>query len=745
MPTIKDNYLNALLADATYAFDRNIQNANGSDLITAVSQRMTPTLATQIAANFSLVTHIETDDITGSGFDGTVWRRTDGKLYVSMQGTEGLADFLSDVALSINGAATRQIIDMTNWWLRITTPTNTLARQFRTTGDSFVLTDAPKVAGTGFVTAADIAAGIQVNGHSLGGYLASAFTRLFGAQANVQHTTTFNSAGFAPGSEAVFQQLQSVIGPALGLGRFPSGAEQTNLFAKTGLNFTTNSFWFNQIGTRAQVFNEASIAQYPNHSIYKLTDSLALSAALERMDPSFSLTRATALFDAGSNNTSYSLEGILDGLSRLVLGLGVMPTQLGDADASATNRVSLHTNLQALLQAPAYQALADTVRVELSSQSLASQARENFSALASLLSLSPLWLNGNGTGDAALNALWSSPTWSVLRKQWSDDKALTPTQRDVGQENFTTTYLNDRASLLDALNRYNTLDSTGSIVTNRSASSVQTQYSDAATNTTLTVQNNGSQPRVYVKFGGTAADNLAGATLEDRLYGGAGSDTLTGQAGADYLEGGADADKLDGGGDADTLLGGTGADTLTGGSGGDLLLGGEGADVYTFATLSGTPSGHDVIEDSDGQGSITLNGTPVDGAGAVKVAEGAWVNKSSKISYTLTGEGPNATLTITQAGSKTDSIAIRQWSTTKNVGISLPSNVVAPPPAAQTLIGDFIKQFKADSPDLYKKEQINGVFNYVGGGLSQDALDVLNGSEVADWVAANQAVFAMAE
>ena len=61
---------------------------------------MTEPVAEYIAAhNFSLVTHIETDDEIGSGFDATAWRRSDGKLYVSMQGTAGLQDFLTDAQL----------------------------------------------------------------------------------------------------------------------------------------------------------------------------------------------------------------------------------------------------------------------------------------------------------------------------------------------------------------------------------------------------------------------------------------------------------------------------------------------------------------------------------------------------------------------------------------------------------------------------------------------------------------------
>jgi hypothetical protein len=78
VPTINDSYINALLADATYAIDRNLDNLSGADLVTALKQRMTGPLAAQIASNFTLVTHIESDDALGSGFDATVWRRNDG-------------------------------------------------------------------------------------------------------------------------------------------------------------------------------------------------------------------------------------------------------------------------------------------------------------------------------------------------------------------------------------------------------------------------------------------------------------------------------------------------------------------------------------------------------------------------------------------------------------------------------------------------------------------------------------------
>ena len=71
--------------------------------------------------------------------------------------------------------------------------------------------------------------------------MATAFTRLLGEQANVSHTTTFNSAGFTPGSELVFSNLAGLLGPGYGNTSFPGPADpaQTNAFAVNGLSFTT--------------------------------------------------------------------------------------------------------------------------------------------------------------------------------------------------------------------------------------------------------------------------------------------------------------------------------------------------------------------------------------------------------------------------------------------------------------------------------------------------------------------------
>lgn len=114
MNNINNAFINALLADATYALDidgyKSPSSGDSTDLVNRLSSRMTPTLAKYIGDNFTVVDHIESDDTTGSGFDATVWRRkNDGKIFVTMQGTQGFGDFITDSDLTVvNGTPARQ-------------------------------------------------------------------------------------------------------------------------------------------------------------------------------------------------------------------------------------------------------------------------------------------------------------------------------------------------------------------------------------------------------------------------------------------------------------------------------------------------------------------------------------------------------------------------------------------------------------------------------------------------------------
>ena len=504
-----------------------------------------------------------------------------------MQGTAGLQDFLSDANLAVTGNARKQIVDMVNWWLKISTPAGQNAQQIALTavfdnstppielGTQYTV--APSVLGSGLVAASSLAAGIEVNGHSLGGYLAAAFTRLFGSQAHVTHTSTFNSAGFAPGSEAVFVQLQNLIGISYGLGRFPHTSEQTNYFARNGLNLTTNNSWFTQSGNRVELFNESSTAQLPNHFMYKLTDALALANAMSQLDPTLTTEKMNTLFAAGSNTMQASIEGVFNSLRRALISPGLGGIPVGDASASAGNRVTYYQTLQQLTQSSAFTTLAGKLIIKpVNASDLSAAARNNFGALAALQDLSPFAVSAiNPAADALLASVWQS-TRAADYTAWGADKSAT---KPTG---FTDSWITDRAAMLGKLVDRNMQD-IGGIV----PGSANLRYFDAASNTEILVGAGATNDqRVQYLFGGGGADTLDGKGFADRLYGGAGADTLNGLGGADYLEGNA------------------GNDNLNGGDGNDTLLGGAGVDSYQFTGSFGK----DRIIDSDGLGALQIDG-----------------------------------------------------------------------------------------------------------------------------------------
>ncbi len=71
MITINDSYINALLADASYV-SNFLPGMTGTRLADQIVGRMTPALANYIGANFTVVTQIESNAVSGSSFDVTV-------------------------------------------------------------------------------------------------------------------------------------------------------------------------------------------------------------------------------------------------------------------------------------------------------------------------------------------------------------------------------------------------------------------------------------------------------------------------------------------------------------------------------------------------------------------------------------------------------------------------------------------------------------------------------------------------
>lgn len=596
--TIQDELLTAQLAEASYVSNLT-PNLTGEPLAKLLrgdkQSPLTSRLAEAISNNFTVVVQRDSSDAFGSGFDATVWRGNEGtpyagKLYVSMRGSEGGQDFLVDFDLAVNDVGRAQLADMVNWWLRETAPSGEAVRQVRVAtnavGSSQAFFEAAQT-GVGTGRLAGTTQIEAVTGHSLGGYLATAFTRLFGGKWSIEDTATFNSAGFTRGSEMPFRELEALLGPGVSLGRFPSTNEQSNYFASNGINVTTNSLWFNQIGHRIEVFNEEGTG-ISNHSMYKLTDALAVGALLERLDPSLTMAKLNVLLAQGASAPAGSLEGVLDAVRRALTGAQAQAIPIGDTGGNAASREALHATLANLADSPAVQALAGQLVIRPSNGDLRAAARNDFGALVALIDASPLWVTGRtAQSDGALAQVWQT-TRSDDYAAWLEDKA------SAAPTNFTAQWMADRSLLLHAMSVANGKDLGSGDVIDRSAPAGQVTFFhhvDASGQEQVLSLRPSAQaglPDRHVFFGAHGGDTLTGYdnALGDRLYGMAGDDVLAGLGGGDELEGGA------------------GNDSLNGGGGDDVLSGGKGHDTYVFDGAWGK----DAISDADGEGSLRIDG-----------------------------------------------------------------------------------------------------------------------------------------
>ena len=723
MATINDTYINALLADASYVSQLNLALTPGA-LTTALTGRMTPDLARFIGDNFNVVTQVGG---LASSFDATVWRGNvgtpnAGRIYVSMRGTQEGPDFTTDGDLAASGLAHRQLVDMVNWWLRETMPPSTgagtplYATQIAlSSDDDFVL--APSVQGTGAL--AGLGAIASVNGHSLGGYLASAFVRIFGAGWPVDAINTFNSAGFsrlaASNIENGFGQISLLVGSGLGLGTFSSA--QNNYFALNGINVTTNTWnpvGFQQYGVRVGMYQEdLTPGGINNHFMYKLTDLLSLGNALSKLDTSLELPRLSAMVSTGSNQMVASYEGVLDGFRRVLVGSNVTSTSTGDdngpnAGPQPPARLAYQANLTALQNSEAFRALAGLVRIAPGNDWTVAQA--DIGALLSLTTGATFSLRLNDPSPASAASLALYGVHPTTYEQWFADRALTPEQRDAGQANFSDSYLRDRATWANAVAAKNTRDEPYTAASYGDGLDPVSSYQDVASGIAASSAALGTPNVVQIVFGGAGDDTRSGSARGDRLYGGAGADTLNGLGGNDHLEGNA------------------GNDTLNGGEGNDTLLGGQGIDTYRFDTAFG----HDKVIDADGLGMLMDGSSQITGGKKVPTVPNVWEDAARQYVFTLVNEsGGSSDLVIGKRASPgsssiTGTITVRRWQPGQ-LGITLGTDTLETAPIANTVNGGFVKDLETDGVTYVLTSS-----GYASDGVDPSAADVLLGTGDAD-------------
>ncbi|HNI74602.1 MAG TPA: hypothetical protein PLX65_13935, partial [Accumulibacter sp.] len=300
--------------------------------------------ATAFANMWEVVDHIPD---TAAGFSATIFRNIQTGAYsLAIRGSTDFADFSADAALiAVDGIAIRQVVDLYNYWQRATTAASLTYQAAQVVlrdsqgnlpvgaipvgsspygivlGDSSELPDASKRFGSEKIPAG--LSTLNVAGHSLGGHLTMAFSRLFPSLA--VDSLGINGLGFKLGNSTV-DSLFSILG---GAGAFtPSKIE--NLYGIAGPEFAAmNNAVLKQPGGFDGIYIESGgLGTIGGHSATQMTDSLAVCDLFIRLDNSLAgktvpqaLAILNPLLEAASADASMTLESLARSLRKLLTGI----------------------------------------------------------------------------------------------------------------------------------------------------------------------------------------------------------------------------------------------------------------------------------------------------------------------------------------------------------------------------------------------------------------------------------------
>ena len=352
--------------------------------------------------------------------------------------------------------------------------------------------------------------GTTVTGHSLGGYLAAAIKASF--PATFASTYTFNAPGFVQSLGGLQGVLQSIFGipvPQTGVVDVRGSA---GLSVIAGLG--------NHLGSLSALeIESAGALGFDNHSISRLTQSLAVLNLLSELDPSLTLEQGNRLLANASNVTNQTHEALIGSLLRLING-ATTAVAIDDAQQLYSAILSLNgKGANGQYTNAAFAALAGKIGVRASDESLGIQARTDFSAFLAVLNLSPIVLTST---DVVLQDRLRS-VWGNAFTQWNADKNLSAADRSAGKATYSDKWLADRAAMLGWLVIRNQTDASGELGFGTGQRPVQ--YQDVQTATSFQIGLfNPLGDKAQVLFGGDAGDPLNGQSMADHLYGGAGND-----------------------------------------------------------------------------------------------------------------------------------------------------------------------------------------------------------------------------
>ena len=191
---------------------------------------------------------------------------------------------------------------------------------------------------------------------------------------------------------------------------------------------------------------------------------------------------------------------------------------------------------------------------------------------------------------------------------------------------ITDQYLADRVAFVLAKQQANIADSTTLL---------------NGTNTIVGFAGQGGETILYMDKTAEMGNNFPGYSTAEIMQGGLLGTAALAEDTRQIQFGSVLTDTLTGGNKADDLYGMGGNDTLQGGKGNDYLEGGTGNDTYIYTSGGNNTDGLDTILDTDGNGSMVIDGTTLAGGdqyGDNKVFRGTDANGVSHLYTFVTGD-----------------------------------------------------------------------------------------------------------
>ncbi len=200
-----------------------------------------------------------------------------------------------------------------------------------------------------------------------------------------------------------------------------------------------------QLGTTIPVEIEPAPAPgLGNHSVSRISQSLAVFAMLSKLSPQLYLQTANRMFMVASNQSANALESLIYSVDRVLnANATLLATGNDQALYSRLNELQSNTNV-------AFQALATSGAVTLSvaSAALASTAKADFGAFLSLHGLSPVVLSTGSNAAATAVLQTAHPS---LYADWNADKNARLYGDTSKQPTYSDNWYTDRAAMLQAL------------------------------------------------------------------------------------------------------------------------------------------------------------------------------------------------------------------------------------------------------------------------------------------------------